>query len=102
MYFTFKTPIILGLSGDVFPLLCLVPVIIFTFEAYHGKLDTTNVALYVIFFLASISWFCLAKSHSYIHLHLNFVLWYFGFVQVCLYTICRKIICFFKPSFLDR
>jgi hypothetical protein len=34
-----------------------------------------------------LSWFILLKTHSVIHTHLNFVLWYFGTVQFCCY-IC--------------
>jgi len=38
-------------------------------------------------FLAPVSWYVLAKSHSYIHTHINFVLWYtpsmiFGFLLI--------------------
>jgi hypothetical protein len=33
-------------------------------------------------FAASISWFVLAKGHSYIHRHLNFVLWHVPFLIV--------------------
>ena len=43
-------------------------------------------------FLTSVSWFVLAKSHSYVHTHINFVLWYMGYVQVCLYVIVDWII----------
>jgi len=38
----------------------------------------------------------LAKSHSYVHIHLNYVLWYFGFVQICLYVIVDKIYLIYK------
>ena len=50
------------------------------------------VALYIVTFLTSVSWFVLAKSHSYVHTHINFVLWYMGYVQVCLYVIVDWII----------
>jgi hypothetical protein len=38
------------------------------------------------FFLVTISWFVFGKAHSFIHRQLNFVLWYFGFVQTLLYV----------------
>ena len=42
-------------------------------------------------FLTSISWFVLGKAHSYIHTHLNFVMWYFGFVQLILYIPIKAV-----------
>ena len=36
-------------------------------------------------FLTSVSWFVLGKAHSYIHTHMNFAMWYFGFVQLLFY-----------------
>lgn len=38
-------------------------------------------------FAAPVSWFVLAKGHSYIHTHLNYVLWYVPFVMYAL-TFC--------------
>lgn len=37
------------------------------------------IALIVCFALPSLSWFILGKSHSFIHRHFCFVLWYLGF-----------------------
>lgn len=90
-YFHFQTEIITGLDGNLFPLLCIVPLYIFAYEYRNRELNASILAMYSIFFLASISWFCLAKSHSYIHAHMNYVLWYFGYIQTCLYVIVKKI-----------
>ena len=43
------------------------------------------IAMLFVFFLVTISWFVFGKAHSFIHQQLNFVLWYFGFVQTLLY-----------------
>lgn len=91
-YFKFSTEIITGIEGNLFPLLCVVPLCIFAYEQRKKILNIELLALYCIFFLSSISWFCLAKSHSYIHTHMNFVLWYFGYVQICFYIIANKIL----------
>lgn len=91
-YFHFGTEVIAGIPGNSFPLLCTVPLIIFAFEYKDKKLDIRLVVMYAFFFLTSISWLALAKDHSYIHRHMNYVLWYFGFVQTCLYIIVRKLI----------
>lgn len=90
-YFRFSTEIIVGIAGNLFPLLCIIPVAIFMFDIKNRKADYELMAMYFIFFLTSISWFVLAKGHSYIHTHMNYVLWYFGYVQICLYIIVNKI-----------
>ncbi len=90
-YFHFGTEVITGIAGNLFPLLCVAPLSIFAYEYKAKRLNVELVAMYIVFFLTSISWFCLAKGHSYIHTHMNYVLWYFGFVQTCLYIIVNKI-----------
>ena len=91
-YFHFNTQIITGIDGNLFPLLCIIPVLIFIIGLRRKSLDFEFVALYIVTFLTSVSWFVLAKSHSYVHTHINFVLWYMGYVQVCLYVIVDWII----------
>lgn len=44
---------------------------------------------FFIAFLAPISWFVLAKPHSYLHTHMNFVLWYLGGIQIAMW-LCAK------------
>ena len=43
------------------------------------------IALLICFALPAISWFVLGKSHSYIHTHFCFVLWYLGFWASIIY-----------------
>ena len=96
MYFHFSTEIIQGVAGNLFSIICIVPLCILGYEIKCKNLDYELTALYIVFFLTSISWFCLAKSHSYIHTPMNYVLWYFGFVQICFYIIVDKIVCVFR------
>lgn len=91
-YFKFNTQIITGIKGNLFPILCIVPLCIFIYDYRKHSLDAELPAMYIVFFLSSISWFCLAKGHSYIHTHINFVMWYFGFVQICFYVIVNKLV----------
>lgn len=91
-YFHFGTEIIAGINGNLFPLLCVVPLIIFLSDYLKKDIHIEEVAMYVVFFLTSISWFCLAKGHSYVHTNMNYVLWYFGFVQICFYIIINRFI----------
>ena len=46
-------------------------------------------SLYLVSVLAPLSWFVLAKAHSYFHPHINPVLWYLGWVQICAYILVR-------------
>lgn len=93
MYFKFSTEIITGISGNLFPLFALTPLLIFVYDYYNSqRVDFTKLFLYIIMFITSTSWYYLAKPHSYIHTHMNFVLWYFGFVQICFYIIISRFI----------
>lgn len=95
-YFRFNTEIVTGLAGNLFPLLATIPLAIFGYEFLNRKVNIELLATYGVFFFTTISWFCLAKSHSFIHTHMSYVLWYFGFIQVCFYIIINKIVQFFK------
>lgn len=97
-YFHFNTSILSGISGNLFPLLALLPVIIFVYNYRLKKLDIKDLIFYIIFFLVSVSWYILAKSHSFIHTHMNYVLWYFGYVQICIYIIIKQIIKYFAKK----
>ena len=90
-YFGFTTEIILGIPGKLFTILTILPVFIFVMQYVKKKLNINDMLLYVVFFITSISWFVLAKPHSHIHKHMNYVLWYFGFVQICFYIILNHI-----------
>lgn len=91
-YFHFKTEVITGIGGNLFPLLCLLPAVLLIRDVRRKCLDVREAAWYVVFFVTSVSWFVLAKSHSCVHTHMNFVLWYFGFVQSCFYIILKHLI----------
>lgn len=90
-YFHFATQIITGLDGNLFALLCVIPLCIGVCDLKKRRPDTELFALYIVFFLAPVSWFILAKSHSYIHTGMNYVLWYLGYIQICFYIIIKKM-----------
>ena len=91
-YFHFSTEIITGIPGSLFIVMVIIPIMVFVHDYSVKSISIENVALYIITFITSISWLVLAKSHSYIHTHISYVLWYFGFVQVCFYIILNKFI----------
>lgn len=91
-YFHFKTELIAGVDGNLFPLTCLIPIVLFFVSGRNGQVNIEEAAMYIVFFITTVSWFVLAKDHSCVHTHMNFVLWYFGFVQSCLYIILKHLI----------
>lgn len=57
--------------------------------------------LSLLFILPPLSWYILAKAHSYIHTHINFVLLDFGFIP-CLLLSVFTCVHFFWKSFLKK
>lgn len=90
LYFDFNTAVLLGFESELFVPMIVYAAVVFVLRAFR-KENRWELALFVLSFIASISWFVLGKSHSQIHTHMNFVLWYFGFVQMCLYGILCSI-----------
>ena len=86
--------VLTGIPGNLLPLLIVAPACVLW---YHGSQKanyehmTRDVILYIGFLITALSWIVIAKPHSYIHAHLNFVLWYTGFVQICLYIIIKGV-----------
>ena len=91
IYIHFPSEIIAEVSGNLFPLLSLTALAILIYDFKKKKTDIGSAALYVFSYLAANSWFVLAKAHSYVHVHMNYAMWYFGFVQICFYIIIKKL-----------
>ena len=64
------------------------------FIAFKNKRE-----LVMLFFcmLCPLSWYVLAKGHSYIHPHLNYILWYMPFIPVSLIYMYKKL-----PSIINK
>lgn len=45
-----------------------------------------DLVTFAMFFAAPVSWFVFAKGHAYTQTHINFVLWYVGFMPALLYV----------------
>ena len=54
--------------------------------------DTLYPALFFLSFVSALSWLVLAKSHSYIHVHMNFVVFYLGWAQISIFIITETLI----------
>ncbi len=87
--FSWHTELLRFLPGGAFVILLLGAIL--TLLCRYLILKThksfADLAIFVAFILPPVSWLILAKGHSAIHTHINYVLWYFGFVAALLH-IC--------------
>jgi hypothetical protein len=88
--FLFPVPVFLFTTFIPFFVFLFLPIPILVFNR-KSNIGNFVLPLYIISFLTCTSWFILGKSHSFIHIHMNYVLWYFGFVQISLYIILKAI-----------
>lgn len=91
--FRWPTPVLFDIAGKfVFPALiaaALISVVCqYAIKDPNRKRDS---ALLVATMLAPCSWFLLMKGHSAIHTHLNYVLWYIGFIPALLFVTARGV-----------
>ena len=98
-----KTSIFFYLPGELFKILISSIFFIFTFLVINGRLNaySRNFIIIGIYSLIPISWFVLAKGHSHIHTHMNYVLWYLGFIPMIAYYFFYEIRDF-TFRFLDK
>lgn len=92
LYFHFDTSLIMGISGEFFVGLCILSLLTLIWRIWkdkkNGEIDKSIIYLLFLLisaFFTSVSWFVLGKAHSYIHTQMNFVMWYFGFIQLLFY-----------------
>lgn len=91
-YFQFYTDIIYCIPGYMFVIIVIISLVIIMYNVLSEKENSNRDAIiYLIFFISTSSWHILAKAHSYIHLHMNYVLWYFGYMQMCIYIIVKSM-----------
>ena len=95
-YLLFDTPLILGVPGILFIPLIAISFMALAYGVWKKKDNKEMLVLYIWMGFASVSWFVLGKSHSYIHTGMNFVMWYFGFMQIMFYSIIEMVYRFIK------
>ncbi len=97
LYYTWRVPIFKGFEDDrlassFFLWITLLPLVIFLVQFYKKKIDMRIVVLYILTYLGPISWFVLAKGYSFVHTHFTFLLWYYGYIQICMYIIIKFMV----------
>ena len=105
-YFTWHTDIILGISGEYFRIMFVMVIAIIIYNIVKKDRNAyRDLTMFIVFLATTISWYVLGKSHSYIHTTMNYVLWYFGFVQICLYIIIKfiaEVIYYFSNKGIEK
>lgn len=101
-YFDFTTPVFTGVTGKLFIPLILLAVLLAVAGLYKKVFRVNEVCALAVLFFASISWFVLGKSHSAAHGHLNFVMWYLGFIQMTVYVIVKGVFRLFVIQRIGR
>ncbi|MBV4461743.1 hypothetical protein KVG95_00175 [Pseudomonas sp. SWRI79] len=89
-----KTPVLFWFGNEsVFRVMLVLSVSSLVIQfCLRDKELKRDIVILVVTALASLSWFVLVQKHSAIHVHLNYVLWYFGFVQAMVFVIVRGCI----------
>lgn len=88
-----KMYMFIGLEGKLVSLFLFSAIICIIYQRKVLKKNNKfDIYLLVGMFLGAISWLVLAKPHSYIHTHINFVIWYMGFMQTCLYIVLNTLL----------
>lgn len=100
MYFNnYKTGISNNTTGRHALLLLLLFPVLILFRKIMKRQHILNrdMYLFIISFITCISWFILGKQHSFIHTHVNYVMWYMGFIQIGTYLVLKYIlkICYY-------
>lgn len=91
-FMEWRTPLIFRIGASAFPAVVALVIVVLLFRIGRGRADRwTLPGAFLIFLSIPLSWYILMKGHSFIHTHMNFVLWYFGFVQICLYILWMQI-----------
>lgn len=83
--------IVEGIDANLFPVFALSSAVLVILGVKEKKFSWNIVGLYIWSFLSCISWFVLGKSHSAAHPFLNYILWYFGYIQMMFYVILRYV-----------
>jgi len=101
--YIWSTDLIYGLNNMLFPIIIFLSFLLCIINIYKKKNNSLrDLLLFILLFFTTISWFILGKSHSYIHTHMNYVLWYFGFMQICIYIIIKNFIYLLKNKNIDK
>jgi hypothetical protein len=92
--FDWHTPVVFWINHQlVFPALVAFAFLSIVFQYLTSDIARhRDAALIIVMLLAPLSWLILMRGHSVIHVHLNYVLWYFGFIPSLLFVTARGVL----------
>ena len=97
------TDIVVGIGGNSIAILFGLAIVMIAYKLYSKESSwRKDLAILVIFASVPLSWFILAKAHSFVHTHINFVLYYMGCVGAIFYVIAEGIRSAFKNASIAR
>jgi hypothetical protein len=102
---SWTTPLVTGVPGGAFKvIMVIVAAGMLVKKLSKHKTFYRDVALVSYMSVVPLSWYMLAKGHSYIHTHMNYVLWYFGFVPALFFVLINSIVVFIKtiPQYIKN
>ena len=95
--FNWKTPLLMDIPGVVFKYLVIVPPVLLLLRLVFERTKLLRDGLlFFIMLSVPLSWFILGKAQSFIHVHINFVLWYIGFVPAAIFVLLNSIAILWK------
>ena len=88
------TPVVFWVEHKlIYPMLIYLAIFSVGFQYFSSNVARhRDAALIFVTALAPLSWLILMKGHSVIHVHLNYVLWYFGFIPTLIFVGFRGIV----------
>jgi hypothetical protein len=92
--FDWTTPVIFWVQSKlIFPALIFLALLSILFQFVTNNIERhRDAAIVFVMMLAPLSWYVLMKGHSVIHTHMNYVLWYFGFIPAIIFVGLRGVI----------
>lgn len=100
-----STPLVTGVPGNSFKILIIIAIAgLWIKKKIKHRTFLRDFALIAYMSLVPLSWFIMAKGHSYIHTHINYVLWYLGFVPALFFVCMNTIVIILKavPQYIKE
>ena len=89
--------------GSLMSIIYVLALIVIVIDKIIFKKDIkVQFSLLLLQMVSVLSWLILAKSHSYIHTHINFIIFDLGYTQSCLFCILKTLSNHIKIEFLGN
>lgn len=94
-----STPLVTGVPGKTFKFLIIIAIAgLLIKKKIKHKTFFRDFMLIGYMSLIPLSWYVMAKAHSDAHYHINYVLWYLGFVPALFFVCIDTIVVIMKAT----